>query len=115
MELRRQISNIFLCNLQRNMNGFSIEEDNERVTSILTRIDDDDGAPAGCALEIWEERRKEETGKTGHLANIGHNFLHFEVEVAQPFMLIRTRRIESIANEQGQPRKLVRQCLSFRA
>ena len=34
------------------MNGILIEEDDEYVTAILARIDDDDGSPTGCALEI---------------------------------------------------------------
>ena len=46
------------------MNGIAIVEDDERVTAILARIDDDDGSPTDCALEIGEERGKKETRKT---------------------------------------------------
>ena len=88
MELHLQVSNIFMCDIQRNMNGVSIEEDDERerVTAIDARVDDD-----GCALEIGKERGKKEMGKTRLLANIGHNILQFEVEVEHPFVLICTR------------------------
>ena len=93
MELHLQVSNIFMCDIQRNMNEVSIEEDDERerVTAIDTRVDHDDGAPTGCALEIGKERGKKEMGKTRLLANIGHNILQFEVEVEHPFVLICTR------------------------
>ena len=37
------------------MDGISTGEDNECVTGIVARIDDDDGSPTGCALEIGEE------------------------------------------------------------
>ena len=84
------------------MNGISIEEDDERVTAILTRIDDDDGSPTGCVLEVGEERGKKETGEARWVANIDHNTLQFEVETAHPFVLTcttATTRSESIANE----------------
>ena len=94
------------------MNGISIEEDDEGVTVVLARIDDDNGSPNGRALEVGEQRGKKETGKTREAANIDHDNLQFEVETAQPFMLICTRRIEDVANEQGQPREFVCQRLS---
>ena len=47
------------------MNGVSIEEDDEHVTTILARIDDDDGFPTRCALQIGEERGKKETERPG--------------------------------------------------
>jgi hypothetical protein len=46
------------------MNRISIDENDEGVTAILVRIDDDDGSSTGCVLEIWEERGKKETRKT---------------------------------------------------
>ena len=38
------------------MDGVSVEEDEERITTILARTDGDDGFPTGCASEIGEER-----------------------------------------------------------
>jgi hypothetical protein len=45
------------------MNGISIEEDDERVTAILARIDDDDRSLTGRTSDIREEQRKKETGE----------------------------------------------------
>ena len=83
------------------MNRISIEEDDERVTTILTRIDDDEGSPTGCTSEIRVEQGKKETGEIRYFqaAAFGRNFLEFGVEMAQVAVLIRTRRIESTANE----------------
>jgi hypothetical protein len=97
------------------MNRISIKEDDERVTTILARIDDDDGSLTSCKLEIGEGQGKKESGKPMKLTNTGHNSLEFEVEMAQTFMLIRTRRIDRTANEKSQSWELVSQRLSFRA
>lgn len=40
--------------------------------------------------EIRKERGEEETGETGDLADPGNDPLQFEIEMAQPFVLIST-------------------------
>lgn len=76
------------------MNRVSIDQDDECVTAIPACIEDDDGSPAGCTLEIREERREKEARETRQLASVGHDTLHFEVETGQPFLLICTGGIE---------------------
>ena len=65
MELRLEVTNIFLCDLQRNMDGILIEENGESVTTIFACINDDDRSHTGRTLEIREEKWKKEMRKTG--------------------------------------------------
>jgi len=66
MELRGQVSNTFLCDLQWNTNGIAIQQNDGRVTAILAHIDDyvSDRSPTGRTLEIGEEREEKEMGET---------------------------------------------------